>query len=115
MLIATFLTLDCCLPRLLNDLRAAWRICCLGLAHSRPSVVDYFGLLSFFLTAFFLLYIFYLRLPSHPRLRWLSRGFLRVGRTCCIAAFTSGPLAHAFGLSVRDSASTVASAHVHAL
>ena len=30
MLIATFLTLDCCLPRLLNDLRAAWRICCLG-------------------------------------------------------------------------------------
>ena len=53
MLIATFLTLDCCLPRLLNDLRAAWRICCLGLAHSRPSVVDYFGLLYFFLTAFF--------------------------------------------------------------
>ena len=58
MLIPTFQTLDCCLPRLLNDLRAAWRIFCLGLDHSRLSVVDYFWLLSSFLTASFVVFTF---------------------------------------------------------
>ena len=70
-------------------------------------------LLTSLLTVYFI--CFSLWLSSLSRLRRLSRGFLRVGMTCYIAAFTFVSLAHAFDHSVRDSASTVASAHRHAL
>ena len=84
-----------------------------GLDHARPSRVV-LRLASFFiLTVFFV--CFDLWTPSLCRLRQLSRGFLRVGMTCFIAAFTSVSFAVAFDHSVRDSASTVASAHRHAL
>ena len=57
LLMLTFLTLDCCLPRLLNDLRAAWRFLWVSITLSLR-VWSYVWLLSSFLTASFFVFIF---------------------------------------------------------